>query len=264
MKLISKDEVKQIQLSLLDSFVTICEKKGLKYFLDYGTLLGCVRHKGFIPWDDDIDISMPRDDYNKLKKYFESNEMVFGKHIKLAYTGGKYNVHKPYFNLIDIRTITESIFRKEQYYYPVWIDIFPMDFAPQKKSEIIRLYQMSNFFREIGAYPLIKISGKYRLIKTIKQIALKPLSNLFMRIAEGIVSYKKTGKELIMYYHPYDIFCSIEKNDFYENATTGVFEGKKYRIPANYDERLTRIYREYMKYPPKEKQIPHTFYAYWK
>ena len=267
MKQISKDELKSIQLSLLDSFIRVCEEKHLRYYLDYGTLLGCVRHKGFIPWDDDIDLSMPREDYQKLKTFFiQSNDMLFGKYIKLAYVGGKCNIHKAWFNLVDIRTITITTARKDKYSYPVWLDIFPMDYVPNNKNDITKINKKQILLRKIGFYPIMKVTGRFRFIVMIIQFFLRPFSNMFMSLAEKVVSHPPQKREdsIICYYpYPHNLLGVIEKKDFFEKSAVGLFEGKKYRIPANFDERLTRLYGDYMTLPPKEKRVPHALVAYW-
>lgn len=265
MKTISQDELKTIQLSLLDSYVSVCEKNGLRYYLDYGTLLGCIRHKGFIPWDDDIDVSMPRSDYKKLVKLFERNDLIFGKNIKLAYVGGKYDVNKAYLNLIDNRTITESIARESKYQYPVWIDIFPMDLSTGSCSTII-VYKIVHFLCSLALFPMCKKTNgsPWILPKRIIKPFLKPFISNLLQLSDLLVVYQRKGKRITMFYHPYDVIRISEDCDFYNRATTGIFEGKRYRIPANYDERLRRIYGNYNILPPVERQIPHTIKAYWK
>ena len=76
MKKLTDKEVKQIELDILEYVHNFCEENGLKYIMNYGTLIGAVRHKGFIPWDDDIDISMPRADYEKLLHHFQRTDVT--------------------------------------------------------------------------------------------------------------------------------------------------------------------------------------------
>lgn len=263
MKRIPTNELKQIELSMLDSFKSVCEKNHLRYFLDYGTLIGCIRHKGFIPWDDDIDVSMPREDYDKLKSLFIENELLFGQYYKLSYIGGKYDIKKPYFNLVDIRTITTSLIRKEKYFYPIWIDIFPMDYHPkdlgklQKEQDTIRRYL--HWMR----LPLIKQKS---VLKSIFDPFMELLSvTLFKKAEKAIKTNAKDEGVIANCFIPsVPIIETSEVSSFFDNYTHGSFEGKDYRIPENYHQRLTRVYGDYMKYPPKEQQIPHFVEAYWK
>ena len=122
MKKLTDKEVKQIELDILEYVHNFCEENGLKYIMNYGTLIGAVRHKGFIPWDDDIDISMPRADYEKLIASFPKN----GRYKILD-----HRTSKDYFNnfvkVIDTNTKIVDNRNDKTYESGLFIDIFPMD-----------------------------------------------------------------------------------------------------------------------------------------
>lgn len=124
MRPIELDELKRIELDILLAFHEYCEKKGYSYVLYYGTLLGAVRHQGFIPWDDDIDVVMPRDDYEAFFKTFPADNPF--ENIKLISYRDKSSIY-PFFKLIDARTEVSEDFVNPCYKTGVWIDIFPVD-----------------------------------------------------------------------------------------------------------------------------------------
>lgn len=255
--------IQRVLLGTFKAFAKICKENDIKYYAASGTLLGAIRHKGFIPWDDDIDVSMPREDYDKLKSLFDENESLFGQYCKLSYIGGKYDIKKPYFNLVDIRTITTSLVRKEKYYYPVWIDIFPMDYHPkdlnklQKEQESIRRYL--HWMR----LPLLKQKS---VLQSLCDPFLELLSVKLFQKTEKVIRMNARDEGVIAncFIPTVPIIRTSEDSSFFDNYTYGSFEGKDYRIPQNYHQRLTRYYGDYMKYPPKEQQIPHFVEAYWK
>ena len=257
MKKMTNQEFKEDTLEMLKAFATFCEDNNLRYLLDYGTLLGSVRHKGFIPWDDDIDVSMPKEDYTKLYELLKEKDFSFNNSYKLASFDNKYNINKVYFNIIDIKTITESAYRKEKYYYPVWLDIFPCDkidinnFDDSKIKKYVRYAQ----------YPIF--SQKNLLKRLIKDL-FKPFMKLYFNKAVKLsqVNNNSNITELHNYYSPYGL-KDIMHQKYFDNYIYGEFEGYKFRIPKDYDERLKNIYGNYMKLPPKDKRIGHVNNAFY-
>lgn len=125
---IELDELKSIELDILLAFHDYCEQKGLSYMLYYGTLLGAVRHQGFIPWDDDIDVVMPRDDYEAFFRSFPCDSSF--ETIKLISYRDRSSIY-PFIKLVDTRTEVVEDFVDPRYKTGVWIDIFPMDGLPE-------------------------------------------------------------------------------------------------------------------------------------
>ena len=125
MKDISLEELRKIQISILDEFSIFCEENKLNYLLTGGTLIGAVRHKGFIPWDDDIDVAMPRADYERFLSSFN----VEGYRIITPYNNEKYVY--PFAKLVNSKTrIIEHTDTDSD--LGIYIDIFPIDYIPQK------------------------------------------------------------------------------------------------------------------------------------
>lgn len=259
MKKMSVDEFKNVELNMLIAFANFCEDNNLRYIIDYGTLIGAVRHKGFIPWDDDIDVTMPREDYEKLYKLLEKMDFSLTEHYKLASVRNKYNVFKPYFNIIDMRTRTKHHERREKYYYPIWIDIIPMDRFDEKNfNKIVRKKRM--LFR-ISRIPLWDNSNKKApLLRSIIAFAVAPFSRFLMNLVDKIVSHPNVNTTKYTTYINTKDIIDISEYDDYIYMT---FEKHKFRVPRNYDSRLSKIYGNYMQLPPEDQRQFHFTEAYW-
>ena len=125
MKRLDINEIKQIELDILVNIAKFCDEYGLRYYLAGGTLLGAIRHKGFIPWDDDIDIIMPREDYIKFFKTYKSDCGFYKADSILNNADYWLQTGK----VFDLRTIV--INNNEKYQFNIWIDVFPTDGVPK-------------------------------------------------------------------------------------------------------------------------------------
>ena len=267
MKKIDSDEFKILTLEMLKQFDKICAENDLCYVIDYGTLLGAVRHSGFIPWDDDVDVVMPRKDYDRLISLFDNDDDLFGNNYKLSTMENKYSTQKPYLNLIDTRTITISQQRKEKYYYPIWIDVFPMDYSYPNSKESMNAHkkcfsllhkiqlahsagwrinaEMHGWYLERRYLPFVK---KYK--KEIEKVARKA-NEMAIR-----------SSEYTNYYSAYKNRDTAPK-EYFEKIVEIEFEKIWVKSSACFEERLTRLYGDYMSLPPEGKRIPHVTDAYW-
>lgn len=264
MRRMLENEFKEITYNMLEAFSSLCEQENLHYILDYGTLLGAVRHNGFIPWDDDIDVSMPREDYERFYSLLEKTPDLLGPYYRLSSYRNKFSTQKPCHNIIDIRTITKSPMRVPRYYYPVWIDVFPMDLFPDeaeaKKAleKCVRLLHLC----QVSYYPS---SGKLKVIKrALFSTQLPLLQSRLKRIDSTGKDFTQSGlgTRLTNYMGPYGE-RDISDLSYYSDFIYHVFEGGKFRIPNNYDKRLSTLYGDYMKLPPVENRVPHVTDAYW-
>lgn len=251
---VTLQRLKDCQLSMLRAFIAICEKHNLTYFLIGGTALGAVRHNGFIPWDDDIDVALPREDYEKFLAVAQA-DLPEGLFLQTSKTDPEYMTC--FSKIRDSRTtFWESSAKHLDINHGIFIDIFVLDGCEdydlyEKKARFLKIRTLSRYkfkrsFKEkIGCilaalrYPSAK-SARDRLMALWKEI---PYAT-----SEYVVSYGGAyGKKEVL---PKEIFGE---------GSEGTFEGLTVRLPAKIDEYLTRIYGDYMQLPPEEKRIAHHF-----
>ena len=253
-----------VELEILEEVDRICQENDIKYFLCGGTLLGAIRHKGFIPWDDDIDVLMTRKNYNKFidvcrkkldDKYiidcYKTNKKCSFPFIKIKKKGTLYVEQKNYNNYDDNSGI--------------WIDIFPIDGAKSQVSKFQqKQYKISQY---ISTLISIKTGSNYyknsKVKKKIYSIILSVVPYKFMTWAyEKVVSFYDV--ENSDYLCAFATVYTIEKETYekkkifpYENVE---FEGRKFTGIKGYDYYLKKLYGDYMKLPPKEKRVNHSPY----
>lgn len=265
---ITNDEIKKIELNILDEFVNFCNKNNLKYYLVYGTLLGAVRHNGFIPWDDDIDIGMLRDDYNKMIKILKSKKDFITDHIKLK-TPYSNNYQYPFSKIIDTRTFVREKTMKKKYTTSVWIDIFPIDYVPDNESKAMKFIYKIKKMRKYLFYSIEREYIAGNLLKKILGFFLIPIISVFYQI----FNIKKLIDKKAQKYNSnkfkniaFVINGDSEKTLFSTNQLEQAeysFEGKKYTSFKNYELYLTKLYGKWKELPPESKRIAHSIEAYY-
>lgn len=266
---LTTDEVKTIELDILDTIHEFCEKHDIHYFIEAGTLLGAVRHKGFIPWDDDIDIGMLRKDYNKFIELFPKDGI---KGYKLLSPGLAEDCHITFSKVYDQSTLKQDEeFESTYWRYGIDVDIFPWDAVPDNliKREIFNKEMYFLF------HAFLAIVGKKRkessALKTQLRNSIFACAKFLSRI--NIISAHKVCIKLNSVAQKYNkkgcaCACDIVLPDCGGTAkATNIkglrdrvlmkFENKLYWAPAGYDECLRNAYGNYMQLPPKEKQITH-------
>ncbi len=268
---LSLDEIKIVELEILIQIDNICRQEGLRYTLTGGTLLGAIRHKGFIPWDDDIDIAMPRPDYVKFIGYCKTHDTGF---VLLAHElnsnyrnlfAKAYNKNTVIFDdTIDINDTELGIY----------VDIFPIDGLGGSERESKKQFFSAEIEREIlDATNWIKFSRS----KTHKWY-VEPIRFLVF-ILSRICNSKHLINSIEQKNGKYDFdeseyagcLCGsyrlkeVMKQEVFSNYIDMTFEGKVFKGLKDYDIFLTKIYGDYMKLPPEEKRISHhTFKAYFR
>ena len=267
MKKLTKKELKKIQsieLEILKEFDKICKKNNLRYVLTGGTLIGAIRHNGFIPWDDDIDIAMPRKDYNKFieiqKKELNHNKYYFQSlETDKHYSSVGAKIRRK--NSIYKETLS-SLPRQNQ---GIWIDIFPIDNISNNKVIAFLTFVKVFYYKMMLSYklkntPTTDTLSEKVLLGIIKFnsnfISIDKLKKKYFKIIYKI--NKHETKNIINFGGVYLLKEKVS-NKFINNITTHQFEGSIFNIPKNYDEYLTHIYGDYMKLPPKEKRKSNHF-----
>lgn len=258
------DKVKALELAVLQYVDSICKTHGLKYYLVKGSLLGAVRHKGFIPWDDDIDIAMYREDYNKFTQIVlaDKNPKYFLQNMETDANYSRY--------ITKIR-VNDTLFMEQRVqnlkmHHGVFIDIFPLDRIKNPNSLTLKL-------RVAVAAILLRINEirkgltnastqfKTRRNKIIKRVlSFLPISSRFFnRMVDMLYGFNNKSKSATFttsFACRYGWRKETFPNDVYGEGTQVVFEGKPFNAPEKWDIILKRLYGEaYMDIPPKEKQV---------
>ena len=160
MKELTTPEIRKRLLDILVVFREFCQENNLNFYLCAGTLLGAVRHGGFIPWDDDIDVAMLRDDYDKLLDIARDNPIIKDKYKIISYELG--TSHYPFLKILDMETQTIQSFSDEGHNNSLWIDIFPFDDVSENTELRKKQYRKVGILREILMLNFAKF-GKFVL-----------------------------------------------------------------------------------------------------
>ena len=265
MKEMSFEETKQVELEILTNVADFCDKNSITYYLAYGTLIGAVRHKGFIPWDDDIDIWMPRADYNKfIQIYGQQNPE---QRYKVISPEDKISRHT-FAKVIDTKTVKiEANIDYSNGYLGVDIDIFPLDGQPDNDKEYLKWY--NKLQKHYKLFPFLIYSKPNSLVKKIAFPILRFLSGGKNNILEKTAKlHKNYSYEESLYVGAieccYDLINNRYKKEWFSDFEVVDFEGKKFKIPIGHDEILTQIYGDYMQLPPVEMRVTHhSNSTYW-
>lgn len=268
MKEITIEESKQIQLELLSKIHDFCEENQLTYYLAWGTLLGAVRHKGFIPWDDDIDIILPRDDYEIFRAIFKADNAKFID----CYNESKY--YLTIGKVIDTRTILKEK-TTQNFDIGVYVDVFVLDGLSSWERKNQRAIRKLLLLRDLLALNIATDSNKRKGIRKLLYKMARPFAFL---INNNYVSKKMDGiaKSINKYENAEEVaallspdahstkYLRFNKSDF-DDKILMPFEDKCFWGPKHYDTILRRRYGEYMKLPPIEAQVSHHSYVqFWK
>ena len=258
----SLSEIQKIELEILKVIKKFCEEKEVFFFLCGGTLLGAIRHKGFIPWDDDIDIALMRPEYNKLYNILKKDRYLDKeKRYKALLPFDEGHIY-PYIKIVDTYTVAYERKINKKYATGLWVDVFPYDYEPDTEKEQRKIYRKHDLYKKFFQ---VGISGELNLKeKILKGIAYIPYKiftrgdytywvKKMMQTPElnptnciGGFTWKKNEKE----------FFDAE---WYESFVNVEFEGLTLKAPKDYDKWLTHYYGDYMKLPKEEDRIIHGF-----
>lgn len=268
MRYLTPDEVKQGELEILLAFDNIAKEHGLRYSLEGGTLLGAVRHKGFIPWDDDIDIMMLRADYDKLVAIAKT-DIPLG-HFK--FTGYEIDGYPmPFIKMFDTRVVVEEAVMSSTITEHLWIDVFPIDALPEDENEARRAFRKSFLLRALiktGNYKFVG-AGKH-WYKRMVRMMIYPFVKLFRlndwaerMMCKLAKSYgdASTAEYVGMLVWGYGM-SSRNRAELFKETCLLEFEGHMFPAIAGWDQRLRSLYGDYMEIPPIEKRATHSVTAY--
>lgn len=258
MREVTPEECKKLQLNILINVAAFCDEHNIKYSLAYGTLIGAIRHKGFIPWDDDIDIIMMRDEYVKFVSSYNDDyfELVKGKDLS---------------NHLHVRVAdpnTRLEFRNSQrsnkfYKSGLWVDVFPIDNIPDDEAKYQKLKKSIRYLYLLQCVGEVK---GYNIFHYIAHFFLMPFTKVFGYMADKkVVSFNgvKTEKvaALSLWHNNFPPFSRAYLKEFVDVT----FEGHQFKAISRYDEFLRAIYGDYMQLPPEDQRKPkHEYVVYWR
>ena len=260
-------DVQAVTLELLERFDAFCKEHGLKYYLCGGTLLGAVRHKGFIPWDDDIDLFMSRPEYDKLISLCADHTGIFGADTRFACpeNGG---FMRPFARIYYTKTDVQRKYYDRTSGMHVWLDILPVDGLPDNDKTLERLYKFRWHLNRLNCAVMWKTGCGARKLHVIKKWTYYPFAKL-MGVKFWCNALDHLGRK-----RPYETFPQIgcltggrygvgERMDkaAFEIPAKITFEGREYETMSCWKEYLTGIYGDYMQLPPENKRQPHLDYV---
>lgn len=265
MKPIATSEIKLLQLNILKSVHNFCIDNNIRYSAAFGTLLGTIRHQGYIPWDDDIDIMIPRLDYERFISSFSDENYRVASNTSMA------SYYLPYAKVYDVRTkVNEHV--EIPMDFGVNIDVFPLDVVPDSDKELASLLKVKDFWNKIYNLKIVSVeksrSWYKNVVLLIAHVLLAPwsihiisekLRSCAVRYSGmttsrvGLVAQSDNNNREIW---PLSVFAKYE---------TRRFEDTEILVISDYDHILKSIYGDYMQLPPVEKRITHhSFDAWWK
>lgn len=266
MNYLSREECKQIQINILLELDKICRKENLHYYIAYGTLLGAVRHGGFIPWDDDIDICMLRKDYERLLDIVKGGACDW---IAIA-DGDCKGYYLPFAKAVDKNTCTKQ--EDSLLEHGIWVDILPLDGIPagglMQKSYLLGALFLRN--------TLLSGLTDFNTEKTKKDPKrnIKKILSVFCRLCGGVDKVLKFTENYMRKYDynktqtvgclgtPY-ITKEVRNLGSVRELTDYAFEGFRFRGVKDYDLYLSMLYNNYMQLPPEDKRRTHSITAWY-
>ena len=262
-QVVSDVELKESLIGIMDSVDRFCRENNIKYFLIAGTMLGAVRHKGFIPWDDDIDIGMLREDYEKFCRQYNDEQKVY--QVKCIHNDPQY--YLPFAKVIDTRiSLHEEVYKAPE--IGAYIDVFPLDYVERDTAMI---YYRGSFVQTLEDLRYMQT----RKDRAFWKNALILISRVLCpRSMHSIAKTRETRALKIASSMPTDWIANlygawgireIAPAACYGDGEDYTFEGRSYRGVADYDTYLSGLYGDYMTPPPPEKRVTHhSFTACWK
>lgn len=261
------EELHQLEFEMLLEFRRICEKNKLTYYLSGGTFLGAVRHGGFIPWDDDVDVAMPREDYEKFVEVV-NDELPENMLFKSIDNDPDYHVTWARIVNSKVKVLVHNFDKPEV--EPVWIDIFTLDGMPSNNIAL-KIHKIKLLWRRVmygwANYKYVSYNKKNRpwyekvlmyIGKTLKPGKFMSLKKQYEKLERTLMKYPASKSKVYMNFKGSYMFNSImDKDLYYGKGASYIFEGERFNAPANYNAYLSKIYGDYMKLPPEEKRNKH-------
>ena len=251
------EKLHRIHLEMLDEVDRLCSKHGLSYWLDSGSALGAVRHKGFIPWDDDVDLGMMREDYEKFvaiaKKEMSADYVLQDHSTEPQYRNFHIKIRK-------LNTVFPQSYNSNFKYRGIQLDIFPFDYLPDDSNKTIKFCRKLQKYRSFCDQATRNVLSR-NPIKRLIQLAVKIVPQSVYRgyFERACVKYNGAKTQYVTS-HTYRMQrqkVRIFKTEDMLPTKRIRFEDREYGIMNNPDSYLKNMYGDYMTLPPEEKRVYH-------
>lgn len=272
-------EVKESEFNILSWFKDVCDAEGLSFYLSYGTCLGAVRHGDFIPWDDDVDVCMPREDYEKFFLKYGVSQPGDRFAVKSYRDSSSYH---PHLKIVDTRTLCHEVHIDSKFDIGLWVDVFPLEEVFWRGKEIpprVERAMRRNFWlRTLLALSVSDASsGSSAMMRILKRVVV-PFARLWDpiklagRIDENARSVSDcesndeskihSEKYLLNVIESWNGFKCILPWDAIFPTKQVEFHGECFPAPRDCERYLTHFYGDWRKLPPVEDRHPHFVKAY--
>ena len=247
---VTEEESRNIRLDIITEVDEFCKKNNITYFLAFGTLLGAIRHKGCIPWDDDTDIMMPREDLERFKKKFVSNK------YKYSDIDTEFGYEYPFSRITYKETYNKKGLIAK--YYGINVDLYPIDGLPASDKEIESFFLKYKSLLKPRLF-WIKVRNKLMRYIPIKNIPF--IKFLTKRCVNHIKTYRRDYSDKNMVFDCWRVY----NKKIFDSSVDVEFEGRVFKAPVGWDEFLRTRYGDYMQLPPEDQRHPyHGGNYFWK
>ncbi|MBE6776527.1 MAG: LicD family protein [Ruminococcaceae bacterium] len=255
--------IQDIEIDILRTFVDFCDKHNLRYFLAGGTLIGAVRHQGFIPWDDDMDVSMPRKDFERFRELTKDGKL--GNYDIRSYIHTPELHTRPFDRLVDTRYMAKVNVKAEQPFIPPWLDIHALDGLPADPVENSKYWDAVNILKrgsKISRTPLhpFKKGGIMRVLRAIKNYKIHMNGYIYYarKLNEFGATYNFDTSEYIA-----SVMAGYGRKErmpsyyFTDGEKKLYFEGILCSVPPHYNLVLKHMYNNFLQLPPVSERATH-------
>lgn len=248
-----------VQIDMLKAFIEICKNNNLQYYMLYGSALGAVRHGGFIPWDDDIDVGMPREDYEKFITIARS---ALPEHYFLQHHTTDPDYPTDFAKIRDCRTTyIETTCKNIKMNHGIYMDVFPIDGYPEDEK-VRKKIERKLFWMRISVsryFYLENVSVKFKLARVIASVLYPSKDKTVEKIDELAKKIPFASASTVKCFGGAWGKREILPKELFGQGSVWSFEGIEVLLPENADGYLSHMYGDYMKLPPEEKRVPHHY-----